>query len=377
MAVRTFGINDPLTNKLYSRRLAVQSIQETFVHRFMGTTPYSLCQIRNETQKSAGDRITIGLRMSLVGGGVTTGTPQEGNEESFTMHDDSIIIEKLRHAVRVSGQDTISQQRVPFDLREEALQDLAQWWAERKDRWFANQLCGNTAGDGTGGDDSFGTDIRYTGLQPTLDPDASHILRFASTANDTALDALTSEVTKMKLRHIDVAVENAKRLNPLIRPIRIGGRNYYVMFIHTICATDLRLDAETAGNWFDINSKALQGGNISGNPIFDGALGVYNGTILHEWERVTPGAVSTTQAPGVRRNVFCGAQAAWAAFGMGHGPGRYQWVEKLFDYDEELGVSAGCIGGMKAARFNSADFGKIVVPVRADANTDLGTASDS
>ncbi len=375
MAVRTYGVNDPLTNKLYSKRLAVQSIQETYVQRFMGTNPYSLCQVRNETQRGAGDRITIGLRLSLNGAGVIGGNTLEGNEESFQTQDDSIIIDKLRHATRVKGQGSISQQRVPFDLREEGLDDLAQWWADRKDTWFANQLCGNTAGDGTGGDESFGTDIRYTGLQATVAPDSDHVLSFASVADDTALDALTSASTLMRLRHIDVAVENAKRLNPLIRPIKIGGKNYYVMFIHTIAATDLRLDAETAGNWFDIQSKALQGGDIAGNPIFDGSLGVYNNTILHEWERVTPGAVGTTQAAGVRRNVFCGAQACWSAFGQGYGAGRFNWVEKLFDYDEELGVSAGCIGGLKASRFNSQDFGKIVVPTRADANTDLGSAA--
>ncbi len=375
MAVRTYGVNDPLTNKLYSKRLAVESIQETYVQRFMGTNPYSLCQVRNETQRGAGDRITIGLRLSLNGAGVIGGNTLEGNEEAFRTQDDSIIIDKLRHATRVKGQGSISQQRVPFDLREEGLDDLAQWWSDRKDRWFANQLCGNTAGDGTSGDESFGTDIRYTGLQATVAPDSDHILRFAGTADDTALDALTSASTLMKLRHIDVAVENAKRANPLIRPIKIGGKNYYVMFIHTISATDLRLDAETAGNWFDIQSKAMQGGDIAGNPIFDGSLGVYNNTILHEWERVTPGAVGTTQAPGVRRNVFCGAQAVWSAFGQGYGAGRFNWVEKLFDYDEELGVSAGCIGGLKASRFDSKDFGKIVVPVRADANTDLGSAA--
>ncbi|MGI9507171.1 MAG: DUF4043 family protein, partial [Geminicoccaceae bacterium] len=75
--------------------------------------------------------------------------------------------------------------------------------------------------------------------------------------------------------------------------------------------------------------------------------------------------------PLVRRAVFCGAQSAWTAFGQGFGPGRFNWVEKLFDYDEELGVSAGCVGGLKKSRFNSKDFGTILIPTYAPANTTL------
>ena len=373
MAVKVFGVNDPLTNKLYAKRLAVESITQTYAQQFMTTSPYGLLQIRNETMKAAGDRITIGLRKRLTGAGVIGGNTLEGNEESFDTQDDAIIIDKLRHATRVAGQDSISQQRVPFDLREEGLDDIAQWWADRIDQWFANQLSGNTAnGDGTNGDD-----IRYTGLQASIAPDSAHTLFFSGAGVDTEaeLQSAGTSTERMRLVHLDVAVENAKRLEPLIRPVRIGGRNYYVCFLHTIQVTDLRTDAQTAGNWFDIQAKAMQGGEITGNPIFTGALGVYNQTILHEWERLPPASSGTTAFADVRRAMFCGAQACWAAFGQNFGPGRFSWVEKLFDYDEELGISAGCIGGMKKSRFNSQDFATIAIPTRADANTALTSAT--
>jgi hypothetical protein len=63
----------------------------------------------------------------------------------------------------------------------------------------------------------------------------------------------------------------------------------------------------------------------------------------------------------VRRNVFCGAQAAVMGYGQESGPNQMSWVEELFDYGNQLGVSAGMIGGLKKTRFNSADFGTIVV----------------
>jgi hypothetical protein len=37
------------------------------------------------------------------------------------------------------------------------------------------------------------------------------------------------------------------------------------------------------------------------------------------------------------------------------------WVEELFDYENELGVSAGMIYGFKKMVFNSADFSTIVM----------------
>jgi hypothetical protein len=36
------------------------------------------------------------------------------------------------------------------------------------------------------------------------------------------------------------------------------------------------------------------------------------------------------------------------------------WVEELFDYNNQLGVAAGMIAGMKKTQFNSMDFGTIV-----------------
>src|SRR5258708_36456997 len=62
--------------------------------------------------------------------------------------------------------------------------------------------------------------------------------------------------------------------------------------------------------------------------------------------RSVNGAAAVTN---VRRSVFCGAQAAMMAFGRDSGPEKFTWVEELFDYGNQLGVSAGLIFGMKKA----------------------------
>ncbi len=75
------------------------------------------------------------------------------------------------------------------------------------------------------------------------------------------------------------------------------------------------------------------------------------------------------QQTSTRRAVFCGAQAGALAFGKEFAEGvNYKWVEELFDYERELGVSAQTIWGVKKTVFNAQDFGTIVATTFAVAH---------
>jgi N4-gp56 family major capsid protein len=115
------------------------------------------------------------------------------------------------------------------------------------------------------------------------------------------------------------------------------------------------------GEWQDIQKNALAANASSANPILSGALGVYNGTILHESFRLPTFTDGDSVANGGGRSVFCGAQAAAMAFGRGYSKNRMEWTEELFDYGNQLGVSTGCIAGLKKTIYNSQDFATIVV----------------
>jgi hypothetical protein len=78
---------------------------------------------------------------------------------------------------------------------------------------------------------------------------------------------------------------------------------------------DLRTQTNT-GDWLDIQKAAMSGGDIETNPIFSGALGVYNGVVMHEWTRL-PNGIGANSAT-TRRAVFCGAQAVSLAWGQGY-----------------------------------------------------------
>jgi N4-gp56 family major capsid protein len=253
----------------------------------------------------------------------------------------------------------MSQQRVPFIVRDEALAGLRDWWSDRIDWSGFNQLCGNIGPSG-----SFAvpqltiSDPRWTGNQAALAPDAAHYKNAAATADDTGL----GPTNLFSLTQIDKAVEAAKTITPAIRPIIAGGKRFYIAFLHPYQVTDLRTTTAT-GQWLDIQKAAMTGGLVNENPIFDGSLGVYNGVILHESARVTMGYNPGTLAavPNVRRAVFGGAQAAMMAFGRDNSPNKFTWVEELFDYENQLGVSAGLIYGLKKTQYNGIDFATIVL----------------
>jgi len=339
MADTNYGVNHPLAIKKWSSELMKEALKKTYVNDL--------------TTSDGGDRIRVGIRSQLKGDGIEGDNTLEGNEESLETFYQDVHINQLRHAVRSKGK--MSEQRVPFSVRDEARDGLADWWADRIDTWFFNQLCGNTAQ----------SDARYYGFNAPTAPDADHITYHNSGSSTEAAISLSYDIsagviTEFNLNAIDTAVEKAKLAKNALRPVKIGGKSHWVMFIHPFQTTSLR-KRTAPGLWQDIQKAAIQGGQTTENPIFTGALGMYNNVVLHESTRIP---VAPTNS-NVRRAVLCGAQAAAIAFGKGYGKNTFSWVEELFDFKNQLGVAAGCQAGMVKTRFDNSDYGTVVVPTWA------------
>lgn len=349
MATSSYGVGHPATVKLYARKTFVEGLKACELYKFMGKDDRSVVQIKEDTQKGPGDRLTMDLRMQLTGAGVSGDGTLEGNEEALTIYTDNLLIDQLRHAVRSGGR--MSQQRVPFSIREQARNGLQDWLSDRIDKALFNQLGGNTGQ----------ADTKYTGSNATIAPSTNNIVYAGGgTLASEASVASASASNAFKISYLDAAVEKAKTNSPLIRPIKVNGKDKYVCFLHPFQVTDLRQNTAT-GQWLDIQ-KAVFNGKGNDNPIYTNALGEYNGVVLHESTRVP------TVTAGVYRAVFCGAQAAAVGFGQNNGPTKMTWVEELFDYGNQLGVSAGMIWGAKKLQFNSQDFGVIVIASYAAAH---------
>jgi N4-gp56 family major capsid protein len=354
MATTSFPVNSPQAVKLWSKRTWREALKETYASRFMGTSTSSLIYVKDDLNKSAGDRIRVPLRMQLSGAGIAGDGTLEGNEEELSIYYDDFLIDQLRHAVRSGGE--MSEQRVPFSVREEASDGLKDWWADRIDTAFFNQITGNISA----GANYIGSN---TPTAPTSAAGNTRIMYGAGSTSTTAsFTATTSNSGSIRqvnfqLGAIDKLVNQAKIASPLIRPIKVDGQNKYVMFIHPNAARQLRMSTSTTAiTWFDVMRARAEGGDYKTNPIYNGALGEYNGVILHESTRIR--GLSTDD--NVKFNVLCGAQAACFGTGKRDKDNEMKWVEELFDYENQLGVAAGMIWGLKKNVFNSIDFGTIV-----------------
>lgn len=363
MATETYGVNDPQAVKLWKKTVQMEAFAATSMAKFMGETEDSLLVKHTEFNKSEGDRITCHLADLLSGDGFLGNEVAEGNEEAGENYTDNLFIDELRNATKVDGKGSIGQQRVPYNLRAIGKDRLKNWFAERFDTAFLNQLAGNTAE----------TRVKYTGNNTTTAPSAGRHLwcdvsstnKVATGTTDQAVGASSTDIITIDalIATKQRAIQKDSNGNYRMRPIMIGGKKCYVAFLHPNQITDLRNDTTSAGSWFDIQQAALQGGDIVDNPIFTGAHGMIDGIIIHESEYVPRGVNTSTglAVPNTRRAVLCGANAANVAFAAGNDESVMSWAEKLEDYGKKLGILAGTIYGLKKTVFNAKDYGAFVL----------------
>lgn len=360
MGYTAYPVNDALAVKLWSRTLEHEALKFTDIGPLLGTNANAIIQQKTETQKGPGDQITFGIRMQLNGAGFSENDLAEGNGEQLTTYNDALLINELGHVVGVKSRYTIDQQRVPFNLREEARDGLADWWAKRYSVAFFNQVCGYTPQN----------DVRYTGLNAVTAPSAGRIVR----QNNKASDDLLVAGDEFTLDLLDTVKLQATTATPPIRPVKVGGGgdrmrrdfNYtltdkFVCMLHPNQIQQIRRNTST-GQWFDIERAALMGGKGTNSPIYTGAMGEYNGIILRQAVDVTNGvSAAGADVPTAKRAVFLGGQSAIMAFGQDNGPTKYRWNEELFDHKRKLEVSAWSIYGLKKTRFNAVDYGCFVI----------------
>lgn len=364
MANTTFGINDPLAVKHWARTLEYDVVYRSDIAALIGTDSNSVIHLKTETSKEAGDLVKFQLMKKLVGDGFSEGDIAEGSGESLSLYSDSVVINELGHVVEVpNGGRAIDAQRINVDLRQAAKNGLSTWKKERLSVSFFNHVCGYTPE----------TRAKYNGNNTITAPTRKIVTESGST-NDEDLDA--DDV--FTLKYVDYAREMAETAASPLRPINVmgvdGGRDIsggkYVMYLHPFQVTDLRTDTST-GQWLDIQKAALSAGADSKNPIYTDALGEHNNVILKKANHVTQGVNSSTGAAitTVRRAVLLGAQSAAVAFGKNNGPTSYNWNEELIDHKRKLEVSILTMWGLKKTKFDSQDFGTVVVSSYAAAHT--------
>jgi len=270
MAITQYGVNDSLAVKVWARDLFAEVKKGLEIAPLIGTSSKSIIQERTEL-KQKGDRVTVGLRMQLSGDGKTENETLEGHEESLTTYSDNILINELAHAVRVEGEDSIDQQRVMHNLREEARSGLADWYAERMSLSFFVQASGYTGLTMAYRGDTITPTTVHEGLNTVTAPSTGRKIFTTGSADETVNADSTATFT---LNEIDKAKEAAITANPKIRPVRVANQDLYVIYLHPYQVYDLRTST-TDGQWFDIQRAAMMGGETTKNPIFTGAQTIH------------------------------------------------------------------------------------------------------
>lgn len=340
----TFGnttIDPALILKAWAKSTWDFGKKEAYFSRFMGTGRENIIQVQEDLSRGKGTSIEVSLLMPLNGAGILEDNTLEGNEEKMNYRSCNVYLSRVRNAVRLAGR--FEEQKTQEKMRSDMRKVLSNWLARYIDLSIFSVLTGTNPPFYTG----VSTPLPYTVEAPTSD----RILYAGSASSESGIT--TADVFDTSL------IGKARRMAQedeltAVQPIRVDGRETYVMVIDPYQARDLRKDPK----WLEAQEHA----NIRGekNPIFSGAMGVYEGVVIHEHLRV-PRTNTGSSGATVGHALFLGAQAC--IFAEGEAP---RWTEETFDYENQYGVSIDRMFGLKKAQFkydgtNFTDFGVINV----------------
>lgn len=358
MSSTKFSAASPHAIKIWARKAFNDAVKTTLYGKLTGTSDRSIVQVKTEL-KNDGDRVRFGLRALPSGRGVQDDETLEGNEEGLEFKYFDLNLGEKRHAIKVDLN--LSAQRTMWNVRQEAKDALQEWLEEYLDTTFFEYLTG--AGLGAGGS-SFYHQNGDLGGNALLAPSNDRIIYGGTGVTSKATLTASDE---MSLTVLDKVAERVKLASPTMRKANFGGKKGWVVILHPWQVTSLRKNTN-AGQWFDIQKAAMQGGKITGNPIFSESLGMYRDFVLVESTRVPTftdyGAGGNVAAA---RALVLGAQAAVVAHGKETDKqGKLKLAERTFDYGKRYGIAATLIWGMNKTRFEQqSDFATFAIDTAA------------
>jgi len=317
----------------WAKELQSEVSKGVYFSKFMGEGPGSAIHVK-QMEEGKGKDVTFGLVSQLSGSAITGDSSLEGNEQSLSTFSNTVSTNQKRLAVRDTGK--FANSKVLYDFRSTSLDLLKTQYSELIDADIFSAL------SATSGTHAYYRADATLSVYATSDPKG-------------ALDAADG-ITLADISALKTIAQIGGSANYRMRPIRVDGNDYYVMVIHPEVAYDLfELD-----EFQQIQREAQVRGND--NPLFKGALGIYNGVVIHAHEGVNTFDNGGGAAVKGARNLFMGAQAACFAESSD-----MMWVEKTFDYGNQLGISAAKIYGVDISDYNSKDYGVIqYVSARTD-----------
>lgn len=404
-----YSLNDPRTQKLWSKKFFKFALQNTILSSWMGTDQNSpIARVTDLTVRKGGSIVfemeapltSNGAgdhdRHLLVDGSNTFGT------EAMKDYNFSVVVHRRGNAVQAAGVRT--DQYTSTNVKTSGLRRLTVWMGEaiEDDLIAAGSGVGNVTQTGSArtstastaittvnqynptqnryyviGEDGDGV-ISYCKIDGTSTSDVTGVanLPLNSFTNDgdpsistgpttTRFGTRTIEFLKRKAREVITDSYGGVSLKvPKIAPIKMDGKDQYAMVISRLQEKSLKADAR----W----NESQQQANVRGekNPLFSGAIGIWDGVIIKVSERAQyrvgaggetateyfndfsgsdPDNIHEDNAIGIQvdRGLFLGANAIIIAFAKM--PQKTTSKEDIGTIDA---VAVNALYGTAAPRFN-------------------------
>ena len=327
-------------------------------------------------QGRPGDQVIFELDMPLSSAGGTDDSDIEGNEEAMSFFNFPVTIHERNHGVRSAGKMT--DKRSAVKIRSKAAFAIGRWSAEQVE----NDLIWGLSGLGNQNTYALeGTSAILTVNEKA--PSSTRIFYGGQTAAGSLSSnlgsdaAITTTVTDYLFgtKLISAIKGQAQLAFPKFKPIRLGGKKYYIILIHPLQTKAIREETGNAG-WNLIQQNANVRGLANplftrqergvGERMFDGIVGVWDDVIILESERIETrvagevfdngdeiDAAITSGTYRVARALLLGAQAGVLGWGQ-----PWKRLERNFDYFRKPGTATDGIYAVSKVRFRDPGAGQ-------------------
>lgn len=368
-----FGSLDTLQKKVWSLQVAKQGRDDNFwmSNGFLGgntaDSSKPIHRVTELTKTEKGTKAVMPLVSDLTGGGVVGDNQLEGNEEALVADAQVLTIDQIRNGVRSQGR--MAEQQTVIRFRQQAKDALAFWLADIQDELTFLTGAGRAYSLNTDGSTRSASQLPQLAFAGDVAAATSNRIMYAGSATSegtlTAADVMTWNL-------IIQAKAFAKRKR--IRPIRAGGRNYYVI----VMSTEQMRDLEQSSDYKSLTAQAMPRG--MDNPLFQNAKKVVSDVVLYDHQKVF-------------NTLGLGSGSRWGSGGTVHGAqamllgaqamgfaqlddGSAGWEESdNTDYKNRPAIAVGRIIGLLKPRFKSRydaqsreDYGIVTLKTAASAN---------
>lgn len=384
MASTSFAFGDPRAQTVWSPAVFRYALQNIVFTPLMGKTKSSMIHVNMDLMTRPGGTIIFESRKPMEGAGQGDDGSTLNNEESLKRRNMSLTVHERAHSVVSAGK--MSEQLTRTKIREDAKEDLGEWFAEALENDLITSAAGLYNENSSSSDiqtinESYPTSNRiYYGGQTKngtmSNSDATYTTDALLTAGTKAYNLMGTKLLekvrrlaiKSTPRFMGISIHDVSKATPDDIRSGVAGPLIGKMFLCLLSPLQIKsIKAELGTTGFaTVTSQAQRRGNQ--NPIFSGNAFLWDGMVIWEYDRIPSrtGAGGTTLAEGflldtprtatddavasgrtVNRALLMGANAL--SFGWAQ---KLEWSEDMVDNNKPK-VKVDALYGIKRTNFNT------------------------